>query len=738
VIDAATNTVVATPKVGYAPFGVAIRPDGQRVYITNNGGDSVSQLNGITNAPENGTITTGHAPYGAAVSLDGRWLFTANAESDSVTVIRAGTGDSYDLPVQPIPYGVAASPDGRFVYVVSRGSPFGGARGSLSVIEIVASSNGPKLFISPPTVAGNPIPVGNYPAFVAITPDGRTAYVTNQGGQEGSGDISVVDTPSRAVVRTIQAGRRPTGIAITPNGTRAYVANLGSNTVSVINTVTQTLVGTIPVGSGPFGVAITPDGNRVYVTNLTSGTVSVIDVATSAIVATIPVGPGPFDIAIAPAFNIELRYGPNVTSNQQDAVENAAFRWERVITGGLLGEYALPNLDPSCPWQGTLEFINDLVIYVDAAPIDGPGNVIAQAGPCQLRPDGSLPNVGQIGLDIADLPTLTSVSLYETVLHEMAHVLGFATVWDVNGLFLPRALSHPGFFIGPNTVAEWQNALGCSVIYIASVCDGVPLETEGGVGTEDAHWSEAIFDNELMTGWLDRGSNPLSRFTIASLRDIGYRVDYAAASPYTLPFTTQSGSVQRVSVQTEEDPRGIQLREIITPPRYEVDEDGARPIPAGGIPAMQRKQEVLDSLQAAPPTENKKTDKLIALAAKAVASSLEPKLWETDRTLSKQTGQTVFVHEQTAVKELMKVLSADGPRGVDAENLIKRLVRADAAIAQVAINQAIEERNAASRELSKAYGKMREAQQHAERGEFDVAVKNYLEAWVSASKGRPE
>ena len=64
---------------------------------------------------------------------------------------------------------------------------------------------------------------------------------------------------------------------------------------------------------------------------------------------------------------------------------------------------------------------------------------------------------------------------------------------------------------------------------------GVPVENSGGEGTRDSHWREAVMANELMTGFVSPGSNPLSAITIGSLEDIGYQVDYSAADPYTVP-----------------------------------------------------------------------------------------------------------------------------------------------------------------------------------------------------------
>ena len=84
-----------------------------------------------------------------------------------------------------------------------------------------------------------------------------------------------------------RSGVRPHAIAFTPEGATAYVANDGSNDVSVINTATNTLTATIPVGNDPRGVAVTPMGRYVYVGNRFSDTLSIIDTATNSVVATV-------------------------------------------------------------------------------------------------------------------------------------------------------------------------------------------------------------------------------------------------------------------------------------------------------------------------------------------------------------------------------------------------------------------------------------------------------------------
>jgi YVTN family beta-propeller protein len=51
-------------------------------------------------------------------------------------------------------------------------------------------------------------------------------------------------------------GQRPWGIALTPDGSKLYTANGPSNDVSVVDTKTLQVIKTIPVGKIPWGVAI--------------------------------------------------------------------------------------------------------------------------------------------------------------------------------------------------------------------------------------------------------------------------------------------------------------------------------------------------------------------------------------------------------------------------------------------------------------------------------------------------
>ena len=162
--------------------------------------------------------------------------------------------------------------------------------------------------------------------------------------------------------------------------------------------------------------------------------------------------------------------------------------------------------------------------------IDGPSGILGQAGPTQLRPITFLPAAGIMSFDSADLAQMENDgSLVSVIVHEMGHVLGFGTIFGRVGLIEGAGGDDPRF-TGAAATREYAALRG-----EGAAEEPVPIENRGGPGTRDGHWREETFANELMTGYINQGVNPISRLTIAAFEDLGYEVDYNFADPYRLP-----------------------------------------------------------------------------------------------------------------------------------------------------------------------------------------------------------
>ena len=109
---------------------------------------------------------------------------------------------------------------------------------------------------------------------------------------EKSNSVSIVDTDTDQIVKTVQVGETPHAIAITPKRHFAYTGNRGDNTLSVIELKSMNVVKTIKVPHSIMNLEISPDGRYVSVNSRTSLHVSFIDTATNTIVKTIEVGHG--------------------------------------------------------------------------------------------------------------------------------------------------------------------------------------------------------------------------------------------------------------------------------------------------------------------------------------------------------------------------------------------------------------------------------------------------------------
>ena len=199
VIDTTTNTVNATITDSDGPFGVAVRPDGTRVYVSNGQG-TVSVIDTSTN-----TILTNIPITDFPVPCCGFPAFNLAA--------------------------IVITPDGSRGYVVSAST------GKTYVIDTATNS----MIATIRTDPGQPL-------SIAMKPDGTRVYTASP-----DFGARVIDTATNTIIAVINAGGALPFLGVTPDGTKLYIdANMG---VTIIDTATNTISTNIQLGHTMGGVA---------------------------------------------------------------------------------------------------------------------------------------------------------------------------------------------------------------------------------------------------------------------------------------------------------------------------------------------------------------------------------------------------------------------------------------------------------------------------------------------------
>ena len=476
------------------------------------GGVSVSGSSVVVSALAKGAFTvtvTARDPQGLTAQ-----------QGFQVTVPNRGPEATGTIPAQTVSAGETASVDVSAYFRDPDGDPVAYSAASSAATVVAVSLSGGTL-----TLVGQSAGTATV-TVTARDPDGLMAaqslsvtVVTRNRGPEAVGSIPG-ETVAVGGTETVDASsyfRDPDGDALT------YSA----------------------VTSAPGVAAVSVSGSVLTIAGVATGT------ATVTVTASDPYGltaASSFDVTVVASgsgFHIELVFATPVTRRQRAEFERAAERWMTILAPTELRDI-VANRTLTCGddprFARYVETIDDLLIVAAVGEIDGPGGTLGQAGPCRGRFDGPFvfPYYGRMEFDVADLERMEAAGdLDDVILHEMGHVLGIGTVWDlVELLRSPSSETEvlDTHFEGRRAIDAFDDAGGTG--YSGAK---VPVENTGGPGTVNSHWrgnrQEPVFGMELMVGWADGGSerSPLSAITIQSLADLGYAVDVTAADPYRLP-----------------------------------------------------------------------------------------------------------------------------------------------------------------------------------------------------------
>jgi YVTN family beta-propeller protein len=241
VIDAVSNSLVGSIHVGRSPFRIVVSPDGGYVYVTNTNSNDVSVIDAVSNAVV-ATVEVGSTPRGLAVTPNGKYVYVGATRS--VVVIDAAQKTIVaTLPTDTQCEPVAVTPDGKYVFV-----------GQALVLEGVVSK-----FDTEKNALVGKIVIEKTPFGIAAIPNENRLYLTFF-FQFDAGALTsmVLDSETLGIVSALHRPSQssPRGLAVTSDGKRVYMAEEGIDAVSIIDTATNSVLKTMAVGRGPIEIAL--------------------------------------------------------------------------------------------------------------------------------------------------------------------------------------------------------------------------------------------------------------------------------------------------------------------------------------------------------------------------------------------------------------------------------------------------------------------------------------------------
>ncbi|MCJ8501916.1 hypothetical protein [Desulfatitalea alkaliphila] len=224
-------------------------------YIPDYEGRQVIRI--ATAAPSTGRVAVGLSckPYGAAVAPDGTYLLVTCHAPDALVLL--GDADFDAAAPSPLvdgalvgntPLGVTIDPTGSFAYVANSDDQDGQGRGTVYRIDTR-------------TLDVGSITVGRAPWGIAALYDEINERIKVYVANHLDNTVTVISDDGTGTFPppiTVDVGQEPIGVAVSPDGRYAYVANFrggGQGSVSVIRTSDDAVIQTIAVDHGPWGVA---------------------------------------------------------------------------------------------------------------------------------------------------------------------------------------------------------------------------------------------------------------------------------------------------------------------------------------------------------------------------------------------------------------------------------------------------------------------------------------------------
>jgi YVTN family beta-propeller protein len=292
VVDLASLKVVGDITVGPHVHGVAITPDGRRLFTTSEV-DHTLIISDTETHKIMGTVKLPGKPNQCAVTPDGRYVIVPIRDGDSVAIVDVNQQKIVKLLPIKEPHNSLNMGSNKYMFVTSMGSH------EIDVIDLEKMDYSAH------------IPVGGRPRPVVVSKDGRTMYVA----VSFLHGFNIVDIPGQKVTQRVEMSSehpgppRPRqfespdtythGLALSPDESEIWVTSLLDDCIYIYDLKAKKVVGRLNTGDGPNWVAFTPDGRLACVSNTDSDDISIFSVKERRELARVKVGKVPKRIAIS-------------------------------------------------------------------------------------------------------------------------------------------------------------------------------------------------------------------------------------------------------------------------------------------------------------------------------------------------------------------------------------------------------------------------------------------------------
>ncbi len=277
-----TGQVAARIAVGPLPFALDFSPDGNRLYTTASGNNTLVAID-VRSRAVVGRAATGLGPVLAHATPDGKTVLVVNRRDGSLGIHDAMTlALRASIAVVGQPEDVAVLPDSSMAFVLSR------SERRISVVDLHRG-----VLVTHLELAGTP-------TDMLLKPDGGELYVISP---ESHG-LQAINTETHEVGDYMVLGSAPTRGVLSADASLLYVSDTAAGRVTPVEIFNRRIVRDpgkgfpVPAGDAPGALRFDPEENLLLVVSAGSGDLAVIRVRTNFLVTMIPVGNQPQELAV--------------------------------------------------------------------------------------------------------------------------------------------------------------------------------------------------------------------------------------------------------------------------------------------------------------------------------------------------------------------------------------------------------------------------------------------------------